>query len=185
MSTAKAAWLSFLKTCQGDDDEQQVIALSDFLEGRIPRRDIRGLTLAELLQRPQGGEGLLGSLAPADEVSPGSRLLALWSYTGLPIEVCRALVDVYGNLDWLFELNCWRELLTCISFGGLTARDEFWREAHTVARRAIDPVLQGEVATLLGGLPMGAMRPVERRDMQYLISNGWLRRSQNGGVVWH
>lgn len=185
MITAKALWLAFLSTCQGDGEEQQIIALSDYLEGRIPRRDIQGLTLAELLQRPQGGEGLLGNLAPADEVLPGSRLLALWSYTGLPVEVCRALIDVYGNLDWVFELNCWRELLTCISFGGLTARDEFWREAHTVARRAIDPVLQGEVATLLGGLPMGAMRPVERRDMQYLINNGWLRRTQTGGVVWH
>lgn len=185
MITAKALWLAFLSTCQGDNEEQQFIALGDYLEGRIPSRDIQGLTLAELLQRPQGGEGLLGNLAPADEVSLGSRLLALCSYTGLPVEVCRALVDVYGNLDWVFELNCWRELLTCISFGGLTALDEFWREVHTVARRAIDPVLQGEVATLLGGLPMGAMRPVERRDMQYLINNGWLRRSQNGGVVWH
>ncbi|MDG9918228.1 hypothetical protein N7645_15165 [Pseudomonas juntendi] len=169
----------------GEDEEQQVIALHDYLNDRIPSRDIRGLTLAELLQQPARGEGLLGSRTPVDEVSPGSRILAVWSYTGLPVEVCRALIDVYGNLDWLFELECWKELLTCISFGGLTTRDEFWREVLSTARLMIDPVLQGEVAKLLGGLPIGAMRNVERRDMQYLISNGWLRRTQTGGVVWH
>lgn len=184
MSTARAEWLHFLGTCLGKDEESQTRALTAYLEGRVPSRDIRGLTLADLFKQPHQNRGILGNLAPEEDVSPGFRMIQIATATGLPIEVCRALIDMYGNLDWMFELECWEALLTCISFSYASTENDFWSEVWGISRKSIDPVLQDELKALLASLPASQLKVAEIRDQQYLAKNGWVRAARLGEARW-